>query len=298
MFMNVAGHWSDEAIGAILLFMALFILCACLVLIVKLLNSLLRGSIAKALKKFVNSDFPGKFSFLTGYVAIILGAGLTILVQSSSIFTSTLTPLVGIGVLSIDRMYPLTLGSNIGTTATGMLASLASSGETLPDAMQVAFCHLLFNVTGILIWYPVPFMRKVPIKMAMFLGNETAKYRWFALVYLILMFFCLPAFVFGLSIAGWYVLVAVLVPFALLVIVILIIKLIQNKRPTCLPVKMRNWKWLPEPLRSLAPLDRIFKRMCICCKSCGQEGSDPELCKDENKKVGLDNYDVSQDTYM
>ncbi|XP_064651076.1 sodium-dependent phosphate transport protein 2B-like isoform X2 [Lineus longissimus] len=298
MFMNVAGVWSDEAIGAILLFIALFILCACLVLIVKLLNSLLRGSIAKALKKFVNSDFPGKLGFLTGYIAIILGAGLTILVQSSSIFTSTLTPLVGIGVLSIDRMYPLTLGSNIGTTATGMLASLASSGKTLPNAMQVAFCHLFFNITGILIWYPVPFMRQIPIKMAMFLGNETAKYRWFAVVYLIMMFFCLPALVFGLSLAGWYILLAVCAPFALLAIVILIIKLIQNKRPTCLPVKMRTWKWLPEPLRSLAPLDRVFRRMCACCKSCKQEENGVELSVDENEKGGLENSAYSFETHM
>ena len=42
---------------------------------------------------------------------------MTILVQSSSVFTSALTPLVGLGVISIDRMYPLTLGSNIGKQA-------------------------------------------------------------------------------------------------------------------------------------------------------------------------------------
>lgn len=48
------------------------------------------------------------------YVFIVLGTGMTILVQSSSVFTSALTPLVGLGVISIDRMYPLTLGSNIG----------------------------------------------------------------------------------------------------------------------------------------------------------------------------------------
>ena len=48
------------------------------------------------------------------YVFIMVGTGMTILVQSSSVFTSAITPLVGMGVISLDRMYPLTLGSNIG----------------------------------------------------------------------------------------------------------------------------------------------------------------------------------------
>ena len=53
---------------------------------------------------------------MTGYLVMIVGAFLTIIVQSSSVFTSTLTPLAGAGLVSLDRAYPLTLGSNIGTT--------------------------------------------------------------------------------------------------------------------------------------------------------------------------------------
>ena len=52
--------------------------------------------------------------WLTGYLATVVGAGLTVLVQSSSVFTSTLTPLAGTGLVTLDRVYPLTLGSNIG----------------------------------------------------------------------------------------------------------------------------------------------------------------------------------------
>lgn len=59
-------------------------------------------------------------SLIVGYIAILIGCLMTILVQSSSIFTSALTPLAGIGVISIERIYPLTLGSNIGTTTTGI----------------------------------------------------------------------------------------------------------------------------------------------------------------------------------
>ncbi|XP_064632983.1 sodium-dependent phosphate transport protein 2B-like [Lineus longissimus] len=264
MFMNVAGVWKDEWIGALLLVIALVILCSCLIIIVKILNALLRGSIAKALKRFINADFPGKAGFLAGYLAILIGAGLTILVQSSSIFTSAMTPLVGVGVLSLERMYPLTLGANIGTTATGVLAALTAS-TTINDALQVALSHLFFNISGILIWYPIPFLRNVPINLAKFLGNETAKYRWFALLYLVIMFFALPGAVFGLSLAGWKVALGVLLPIVVAIIIILIIKLIQKKRPSALPLKMRDWKCLPEALRSLRPLDRILRKICPCC---------------------------------
>jgi sodium-dependent phosphate cotransporter len=74
---------------------------------------------AMAIKKFVNADFPGRWKYFTGYLAILIGAAFTIVIQSSSVFTSALTPLVGLGVIDLERMYPLTLGSNIGTTFTG-----------------------------------------------------------------------------------------------------------------------------------------------------------------------------------
>ncbi|XP_059174209.1 sodium-dependent phosphate transport protein 2B-like [Physella acuta] len=106
-----------------MLVISLTILCLCLVANVKLLHSLLQGPTPLIIKKFINADFPGPLGYLTGYLAIIIGAGLTIIVQSSCIFTSTLTPLVGIGVIELDRMYPLTLGSNIGTTTTAILSA-------------------------------------------------------------------------------------------------------------------------------------------------------------------------------
>lgn len=111
-------------------------------------------------------DFPFPFSWLTGYLAILVGAGMTFIVQSSSVFTSTLTPLIGefpplatitichplgpmswtlysppgVGVITIERAYPLTLGANIGTTTTAIMAALASPGSTLRSSLQVRRC--------------------------------------------------------------------------------------------------------------------------------------------------------------
>ena len=121
--------WSDTTSGIVLLLASILFLSLCLYSLVKLLHSLLGGQISRALRKTINSDFPSPFSWLTGYVAIVIGAGMTILVQSSSVFTSALTPLVGVGCLKLERMYPLTLGSNIGTTFTGEAgSSLISQG--------------------------------------------------------------------------------------------------------------------------------------------------------------------------
>ncbi|XP_067279266.1 sodium-dependent phosphate transport protein 2A isoform X4 [Pseudorasbora parva] len=130
---------SDLAVGLILLSSSLLVLCTCLLLLVKLLNSLLQGQVAKAIQKILNTDFPFPFGWLTGYLAILVGAGMTFVVQSSSVFTSAITPLIGIGVISIERAYPLTLGSNIGTTTTAILAALASPGDKLAAAFQKKF---------------------------------------------------------------------------------------------------------------------------------------------------------------
>ncbi|XP_052832745.1 sodium-dependent phosphate transport protein 2B isoform X2 [Octopus bimaculoides] len=258
------SSWEDWAMGLLLLFISLLILCLCLMFIVKLLHSLLRGSIAKVIRKLVNQDFPGTCSFVTGYLAILIGAGLTMLVQSSSIFTSSITPLVGLGIISIERMYPLTLGSNIGTTTTGILAAIAQD-DHLKESLQVALCHLFFNLTAILFFYPVPFTR-FPINLAKFLGNTTAKYRWFAIMYLIFMFFVFPAIVLALSFTSVIALIVVLVPVILLVITVAIIKTLQAKKPHLLPKKLQNWKFLPEWMRSLAPYDRVFRKIFSICK--------------------------------
>ncbi|XP_048731920.2 sodium-dependent phosphate transport protein 2B-like isoform X2 [Ostrea edulis] len=262
---------SDSEIGIIMLVLSLALLCLCLFGIVKLLNSLLHGNIRRIIKKFVNYDFPGKAAYFTGYIAIVIGMGFTILVQSSSIFTSTLTPLVGVGVVSIDRMYPLSLGSNIGTTTTGILAALATDTRDgtlrLQNSLRVAMCHLFFNLTAICIWYPIPFMR-LPIRLAKFLGSTTSKYRWFALFYLGVAFFFLPLAVFGLSQGGWEVLAGVGIPIICLILVIGVVNLLQRKRPKWLPKKIQNWKFLPLYFRSLDPLDRLFNHMCGFCKMC------------------------------
>lgn len=264
----------DSWVGLILLAISLVLLCTCLVLMVKVLHSMLRGQMASVIKRTLNSDFPGRLAFLTGYVAMFVGCGMTILVQSSSIFTSALTPLVGLGVISVERVYPLTLGSNLGTTTTGILASLAATGDELKHSIQIALCHMFFNLTGILLFYPIPFMR-IPVSLAKKLGNITAKYRWFSVAYLVLLFFLLPGIVFSLSVAGSVVLMCFGIPIIVILAFAIVVNTMQHKCPSLLPSFLRTWDWLPSWLHSLKPWDRLIMstqrwllQVCGCCRCC------------------------------
>lgn len=185
----------------------------------------------------------------------------------------------------MERMYPMTLGSNIGTTVTGILAAMSVKGKHLDQAMQIALCHLFFNITSVLIFYPIPFMR-IPIPMAKVLGRVTSHHRWFAGVYLVGMFLILPAIVFSLSIAGWVYLAVVGIPLTLLFLLVVLINFLQIKRPQWLPNRLRTWDFLPLFCHTWAFYDKVITCRCItdrCPKgdSSDEEYDDSELTTSE-----------------
>ena len=186
-FSKDASETDDKVSGGVVFFIAIIILFTCLLGIVTILQRMLLGMSTRIIYKATN---------VNGYIAIAIGAGLTMLVQSSSITTSTLTPFVGMGALRLEQMLPLTLGANIGTTMTGLTASLVSDSI---DSLQVALAHLFFNITGIAIWYPIPFMRRIPLYAARRLGRATRLWRGFPLVYIFVMFVIIPLFFLALS---------------------------------------------------------------------------------------------------
>lgn len=149
--------------------------------------------------------------------------------------------------------------------------------------MQIALCHLIFNLSGILVFYPIPATR-LPLVMCKRLGKITAKYRWFAVFYLIIMFFVIPGGVLGLSVAGKVPLLVALAVTGVGLVLILSINLLQAKTPKLLPSKLQNWDFLPLWMHSLEPLDGLVSALgkfcCICrhkkktpqtMDSCGQD---------------------------
>jgi len=121
--------------------------------------------------------------------AMVLGLVLTVLVQSSSITTSLAIPLAGAGILSLEQIFPYTLGANVGTTVTAMLAALAV-GEV--SAVTVAFCHVFFNICGIAIIWPVKAIRRLPLRMAEWMASVAVRAKWIPLLYITIAFYLLP----------------------------------------------------------------------------------------------------------
>ena len=99
------------------------------------------------------------------------------------------------------------------------------------------------------------------------LGDITATYRWFAGLYLAVMFVFAPLFVFLLSLAGTTIMYSVLAPLMVITVTIVLINVIQNHRSHWLPYFIRDWSFLPLPMRSLKPLDDLFSQMS-CCSKC------------------------------
>ncbi|MBW3552767.1 MAG: Na/Pi symporter [Gemmatimonadetes bacterium] len=126
-------------------------------------------------------------------VAMIVGAIATVMVQSSSITTSLLVPLAGAGVLTLGQAFPITLGANVGTTITALLAALAATGPNAEAGLVVALAHLLFNLLGIVLIYPVKRIRRLPLAAARGLANVAVRSRTLAILYVVILFYLLPA---------------------------------------------------------------------------------------------------------
>lgn len=81
-------------------------------------------------------------------LAVIVGAGLTALVQSSSATIGILQEFYQQDLISLNAAIPVLLGDNIGTTITAILASLAGSIA----AKRAALVHVIFNLIGVIIF--------------------------------------------------------------------------------------------------------------------------------------------------
>jgi solute carrier family 34 (sodium-dependent phosphate cotransporter) len=127
------------------------------------------------------------------------GTMVTVLVQSSSTTTSLIVPLAGSGIFTTRDIYPFTLGANIGTCITALLAATAITGGNAVFALQIALVHLLYNFLGVFVIYGIPFLREIPLKGAHMLSHAATEYKAIALVYVIGVFFVLPGIFMGIS---------------------------------------------------------------------------------------------------
>ena len=145
-------------------FVLLILALALLLLALRGLLVLMRGAVLERL-----SGLFDRVLFRNDAASFALGVAATATVQSSSATTSLIVPLAGTGVLSLRQIFPYTIGANIGTTITAILASLGTGSEA---AMIVALAHLTFNVFAVLIFYP---LKALPIWLATGWGAFAAR---------------------------------------------------------------------------------------------------------------------------
>lgn len=87
---------------------------------------------------------------------VLIGTILTAIIQSSSVMTSVAITMVFTGLINLDQGIYLTMGSNIGSCVVAIIAGLTSS----TNAKRTALLHLLFNVSGVVIFMLVAMMMR------------------------------------------------------------------------------------------------------------------------------------------
>jgi sodium-dependent phosphate cotransporter len=172
--------WSS-AEGAILLFVGIGMIFLALWMITRQMKAVMSGRIENAINGVLGRG--------AGVGALAVGLLITMAVQSSSITTSILVPLVAAGVLTLRNAFPVTLGANVGTTVTALLASIAADSS---DALVIALAHVTFNILGILIFYPWPRLREIPLVLAERTGAAAVRRKWIVVVYVVGLFIVTP----------------------------------------------------------------------------------------------------------
>jgi len=186
---------SETVAGIVLIVLGIAMIFFVITYIGKLLKVLMVGRAKEILHSAVGR---GPFS------GIVSGTAITVLVQSSSTTTSLIVPLAGSGVFSLRQVYPFTLGANIGTCITALLAATAISGANAVFALQVALVHLSYNMLGVVVIYGLPFLRVIPIRLAEGLAALAIRRKLYVALYIGLVFFVVPGGLIGSSRSmGW-----------------------------------------------------------------------------------------------
>lgn len=137
---------------------------------------------------FGSQDRFQQFFFKNSLKSFGWGLLTTAAIRSSTVTTSLVVPLVAKKVVRLKSALPFILGANIGTTITAFIAAMFNSNA----AISIAVAHFLFNFIGVLIFFPIPYVKELPIKLANGLGKLTLKYRLVGFLYLLLTFFFIP----------------------------------------------------------------------------------------------------------
>lgn len=189
---NVVDSLFESAVvsGVVMVLLSVTVIFVALMFLVRVLRQVAGGRTQVYINRALDSS---------PYAGIGVGAIVTVMVQSSSITTSVMVPLAGAGLVTLAQVFPVTLGANLGTTVTAILASMAAPGETAALAVQIAVVHLLFNGLGILLIYPFGPLRRIPLRAAKWLAEVGVRSKRVAILYVVGLFYGLPGLMIVVS---------------------------------------------------------------------------------------------------
>jgi len=167
--------------GFILALLSFALLFSSILLFRKLISGLL---LASSPERF------SRFFFKNSWKSFFWGMVTTAAIRSSTITTSVVVPIVAQKIVSLRKAAPFILGANIGTTITAFIAATLNTNTA--GAISIAIAHFLFNFIGVIIFYPIPLLRKIPLELANHLGKLTLRYRLAGFVYILMTFFFIP----------------------------------------------------------------------------------------------------------
>ena len=175
---------AQQAQGVALIAFAAGLIFGSLFLLVKVMRSLVRTRVELLVTNVLGSS---------AVLSMLVGVAVTVMVQSSSITTSLLVPLGAAGLLRLEQALPITIGANIGTTVTALLAALAVSGPNAIYGLEIALVHLMFNLTGTVIIYPLKITRSVPLRLTRYVTTLALRSRKLTLFWVAALFYGVPA---------------------------------------------------------------------------------------------------------
>jgi sodium-dependent phosphate cotransporter len=190
LFKSATATLSDQLAGVLLIFGGVVVIILVITWIGKLLSGLMVGRAKTILHAAIGQG---------AIAGILSGTIITVLVQSSSTTTSLIVPLAGAGILTLQQVYPFTLGANIGTCITALLAATAISGDFALPALQIALVHLTYNVAGVVVIYGIPLFRDIPLRNAQTLARLARTRKAVALAYIVSVFFVIPLIAVAIS---------------------------------------------------------------------------------------------------
>lgn len=177
------SEWLFDTIGSpfLLAGIALCLLFASILIFRRLISDLLKAKSPEAFSRFFFRSPLKSFSW---------GLLTTAAIRSSTITTSVVVPIVAKKIVNLKQAAPFIMGANVGTTITAFIAAILQANAT--SAVSLAIAHILFNVIGVLLFMPIPVLRKLPLELSEGLGKLTIKYRLAGFVYILVAFFFLP----------------------------------------------------------------------------------------------------------